>query len=410
MIKGLRFIHVNTRSIYRKISLIENLYSDADFICCSETWLDNRIPDNMVGINNMKILRCDRVQGITDYNVHIIGGGVCIYMSKKWFEFTTLVNDGTCITKDYEVLSIEVNKPTFRKLFIACLYRPPKGDIENCLIFLKNLVYQYQQQNFEIWILGDFNIDVLKRDDLKTVRLLSVCKKLGLKQLIKGITRPNQKGGTCIDLIMTDSVFVSDSGVLDDFVSDHYSIYCIRKKAREKKDIISKVVRDYARYDKANFEHLLLDQDWNVFDNTDDPDVQWEIILAYVENILAIMCPFKRVNARREVTPWLTPAIYALIREKKALVKLYKTTKDPATLTLLRIKRNQVNNMIEKSKTEYITNSLNSTVDKPKKFWKLIKKLIDKDDSVDITSYVFRHYDTGDPVHKNMIPNYLNDY
>ena len=127
------------------------------------------------------------------------------------------------------------------------------------------------------------------------------------------------------------------------------------------------------------------------------------MILECVENILATMCPYKRVNTHRELTPWLTPAIYALIRENKALVKLYKTTKDPATLKLLRIKRNQVNNMIEKSKTEYITNSLNNTV-QPKMFWKLIKRLIDKDDSVDITLYVFRHYDTGEHV------NYLNDY
>ena len=82
--KGLKIAHVNTRSIFCKITLLEQLYNDVDFLCCSETWLDDRIPDNLVKIKDMKVFRCDRKKGITDYNLHVIGGGVCIYVAKKW--------------------------------------------------------------------------------------------------------------------------------------------------------------------------------------------------------------------------------------------------------------------------------------------------------------------------------------
>ena len=88
----------------------------------------------------------------------------------------------------------------------------------------------YQNKNFEIWILGDFNIDFLRRDDNNTVKLTSFIKKLGLSQLINGITRPNVKSGSCIDLILTDCKFINENGILNDLISDHYSIYCIRKK------------------------------------------------------------------------------------------------------------------------------------------------------------------------------------
>ena len=44
------------------------------------------------------------------------------------------------------------------------------------------------------------------------------------------------------------------------------------------------------------------------------------------------MCPFKKVSSQKHVTPWLTPEIYKAIREKKASVKKYKTTKDPVDL------------------------------------------------------------------------------
>ena len=77
--KGLKLIHVNTRSIFRKIALLENLYRDEDFLCFTETWLDDGMPDNLVKIDSMRILRCDSKQGITDHNTHVIGGGVCIY-------------------------------------------------------------------------------------------------------------------------------------------------------------------------------------------------------------------------------------------------------------------------------------------------------------------------------------------
>ena len=212
--KGLNLLHVNTRSIYRKIPLLSSLYRDVDFLCCTETWLDSRMPDNLIKIENMHVLRCDRKSTITNYNIHIIWGGVCIYVGRKWYEFTSLVKESCVSTEDYEIVSITINKPTFKKLFIACVYKPPKGKIENCLKFLNTQIEKLKRQNFEIWILGDFNTDMLKRDDINTVRINRFIKKLGLKQYIVSITRPNKKGGSCIDLIMTDCNFVSNSGNL----------------------------------------------------------------------------------------------------------------------------------------------------------------------------------------------------
>ena len=409
MTKGMKIIHVNTRSIFRKVSLLQCLYADVDFLCCSETWLDDRTADNLIRINDMSIFRNDRGKDIRDYNVHVIGGGVCIFVSKKWYEFTQVIDEGTCITSDYEIISLEISKPNFRKLFVACLYKAPKGNVEKCLSYLKKLVQKYQRLKFEIWILGDFNVDMLKRDDLHTVQVLSFVKKQGLKQLIKDITRPNKKGGTCIDLIMTDSIYISDFGVLNDFVSDHYSVFCNRKKPRERKETVSRMVRDYKAFDKNNFDQLLKNSDWGFFDNSFDPNVQWEIILQKINDILAIMSPYKKVNTRKKTTPWLTQEIFKAMREKKILIKRYKLSRDNDLLRQLRIKRNEVNSMIDRAKTEFITTSLNRTVSNPKKFWKLIKCLIDKDDIADITSYSFRNQH-ADPVEKSDIPDFLNNY
>ena len=54
-LKGFKFINVNTRSIFKKVKLIINLYEKTDVICCTETWLDNRIQNSLVKMDGMKL-------------------------------------------------------------------------------------------------------------------------------------------------------------------------------------------------------------------------------------------------------------------------------------------------------------------------------------------------------------------
>ena len=205
--KGLKLIHVNTRSIFKKIDLLENMYIDGDVICCSETWLDSRIPNSLVCIKGMKIFRNDRKIDIPDYNVHIIGGGVCIFVAEKWIDYTTCISDRTFVTKDFEIITVTITRLNSKKLFTASVYKPPRGHVENLVKFMSPLIQKYQKENYEIWILGDFNIYLLKRDNPMTVTLSRFAKKLRLSQKINTITRPNVRGGSCIDLIMTDCLY-----------------------------------------------------------------------------------------------------------------------------------------------------------------------------------------------------------
>ena len=81
--KGVKFVHVNTRSIYKQIPMIDALYPDVDFLCCSKTWLDDSMPDNLVKLSGKKIVRCDHKTVVLDYNIHVTGGGDGIYIADK---------------------------------------------------------------------------------------------------------------------------------------------------------------------------------------------------------------------------------------------------------------------------------------------------------------------------------------
>ena len=81
-----------------------------------------------------------------------------------------------------------------------------------------------------------------------------------------------------------------------------------------------------------------------------------------------------------------------------------------AVLRLAKIQRNLVNGLIYKAKNNYIVNSLNLNVNKPKRVWRIIKDMVDDEDAVDITSFIFRDLITNNVVDRNNVPDFFNDY
>ena len=148
---------------------------------------------------------------------------------------------------------------------------------------------------------------------------------MGLKQYIDTITRPNKKGGSSIDLIMTDCMYIDSYSTLDDFVSGHFSVFCVRKKQKERNNIVRRAVRDYSAFNQNVFENLLKNKDWGNFDQSMDPDRHWEILTHNINTIIMIMCLqlFKNVNTRKVKTQ----EIYQAMRGKKPLLKNTKWIK-----------------------------------------------------------------------------------
>ena len=239
----------------------------------------------------------------------------------------------------------------------------------------------------------------MKRDDTNTIALQNFSKKWGLKQCIQDITRPNNRGGTCIDLVMTDCPFTDKCGVSDDMISDHFSIYVIRKKNREKKIIKTEIVRDMKNYSETVLFELLDTADWSDFDVDLNPTRQWEFLYALIIGILSIMCPFKKVHTRITNNKWISKNIFRLIRERKCVIKQFKITGDPALLSSMRILRNQVNSAVDKAKSEYVKSILVSSKANSKKFWRNIKNLIENENDI-IDNVTFK-----DPITKEIIAN-----
>ena len=176
----------------------------------------------------MKMFRLDcptAKQG--NYRINI-GGGVCTYVHEKWLPYCSVVKLGTLSTKDFEILSLTVEKPNFIKhFFVISVYKPMQGDSFKCVKLISDIMSN--KRNCAFLILGHFNIDLLKYNIPSTKKILNTIRSLDLTQLIKTLTRPS---ATCIDWIMTNSEYVAMNYVSNNLSTDHYPGICVHKKAR----------------------------------------------------------------------------------------------------------------------------------------------------------------------------------
>ena len=176
---------------------------------------------------------------------------------------------------DLESLWITVLIPNMRKIVIGTMYRPPQGNIKSFIKLLEKQIKDINDkytQPFDLFILGDLNIDyrnnrALGRSDIRELEEL-----YGLKQLISEPTRYGNKP-TTIDYILANSDCISDYGVKHLNLSDHELIYVVRKKLKVKYNLINTFGRSYENYDKEDFQQLLIDHDWSDLDEVSDPNI-----------------------------------------------------------------------------------------------------------------------------------------
>ena len=129
--------------------------------------------------------------------------------------------------------------------------------------------------NSEIYVMGDFNIDMLDKKSQNMRDLIRVMKMIGALPLVDKFTR-NSENPTCIDQIFTDSNVISSSGITDLNISDHLFFFVQEKNPP--RQIVRRILRSYRAYIKEDFQSNLLDLDRTPFYNATYPIVCWDIM------------------------------------------------------------------------------------------------------------------------------------
>ena len=181
--KGMKFAHINCRSIFKKLTEIDVLFREFDILLCSETWLDSRYNNNLVSLSGKTCYRADR-----NYlgNSNKTGGGVAIYVTNDWANYVTIDHVNTFSDPDLEMISLLINRPNHKKMSISCIYRPPKSNPERSIAKISTTLMNLTSIEREVWIGGDFNWDWNKRNHNHIQSVKRLLTRHNLHQLIKG--------------------------------------------------------------------------------------------------------------------------------------------------------------------------------------------------------------------------------
>ena len=159
------------------------------------------------------MLRSDRGHGK--------GGGVAIYTHNdiKVKLRPDLSVDGT------ENLFIEILNEKVQNIVVGLFYRPPNRSIDAFLDTFDECLDIVSQENKEIYLMGDFNINLLKTDN-NTSKLISSLTTYSFHPHINKPTRISDTSKTLIDNIFSNVCNKNaNNGIIYYDISDHLPIF-----------------------------------------------------------------------------------------------------------------------------------------------------------------------------------------
>ena len=199
--KSFNLFHSNVNGYLGKAdNILEFLSTDSsntdfDVICISET----SMTDGVEIPNNAKITGYNEPFST---NTLSSKGGVTIFAKNpNVIERTDLKIQNV----EFEGVWIEINNPRSKNRIIGCLYRHPHyNNIENFSEYVSECVTKLSKENKEVYIAGDFNIDLLKYETNPKYReFYNFMTSYGYLPLITQPTRFSEDNQSLIDNIFT---------------------------------------------------------------------------------------------------------------------------------------------------------------------------------------------------------------
>ena len=402
--------HLNIRSAPKNLDKLEqylkNLDHDFSIIGLTETWFkdSNVLTYNLSGYKHEHIFR--KVKS---------GGGVSLFIKENYRY--KIRNDLSKLNEYIEVIFVELDRSwvnTAKNVVVGVIYRPPNTDMSLFANSLNELLSQLKSEKKNIYIMGDFNINLLNVDDhLPSAEFLEMMYSYSFLPLINKPTRVKSTSATLIDNIYCNNIDNNDlvlTGIFFTDLSDHFPIFCVSKNKvnEEQPQCIKKRIFNDAN--KLKFMNMIQDLQWtNVLSCNDCQEAftnfYTKFVYCYNQSFpLKDWC----VNYRTRKS-WLSSGMKESIKRKN---KLYvKSIKFPSlqNIRVYKIYRNKLNSVLRKAERDHYEILLKGCQNNLSKSWKIIKQVINKSNKSNSLSskFVINNKSVSDP---NIIANAFNKF
>lgn len=184
------------------------------------------------------------------------------------------------------------------------------------------------ENNGEYVVIGNFNVDVSKMNH-QAKKLNQMMNNKSLKQIITGPSRVTNRTSSQIDLTYTDMSYIKDSGTVNMNISDHFSIFIIKKKPREKKETKEILARSYKNFDTLKFNDDIQNIDRNYIFSQDDPNEAWGRLHTHIAMVIDAHCQVRKLKVTIDRPNYLNDELLHLMNDRdKAFKKARKTEND----------------------------------------------------------------------------------
>ena len=351
-----------------------------DVICLQELWkMHNPESFNLNGFHKLNFKsRAPNVQG----------GGVGIFINEKLCVIN-LPEYSIFVDKIVETLFVEIELPNKKKIIVGTVYRPNSAYInmsstQQLLQFneaINSILCKINTAGKKVYILGDFNIDLLKIEQHKpTADYVNSLFSHGCLQLMTIPTRCIHNSATLIDHIITnDNLSSYTCGALSTRVSDHFPVFCFLNANKPKNCHRFVKSRNFGPATIQKFKENLSNIHWeNVMDST-DPQSSIDSFLKTFLELYNLHFPEKQTKFNKNFNgkeKWMTAGLLVSRREKISLCSLSIKKPTVANISAFKKYRNIYNTTIRAAKKLYFDTELKKTQKNLKQNWKILKEAI----------------------------------
>jgi len=311
--------------------------------------------------------------------------------------------------------------PNSTNIIARSIYKHPALSLDEFnLSFIEPFLLKVSKENKQLFLLGDFNINLLNMStDPKVSSFLS---NLGSHLILPNIllpTRITDNSMTLIDNIFSSiSGFESFSGNLLYSISDHLpQFHLLRKPLDLRSSNINIQRKNWKKFDQENFilDFLEINWDTELFHLT-NTDLAFETFNTIVQNLINRHVPTVNMTKRELKTrskPWITQGIIKSISKRNFFFRKFSSTKDPNLKShyhrIFKTYRNSIVSLIRRSKTNHYSSYFTLHAANMQKVWEGIREIIGSKSSKSTSapSLNINNNITSDPL---TVANSFNDF
>ncbi|XP_045458110.1 uncharacterized protein LOC123668419 [Melitaea cinxia] len=298
------------------------------------------------------------------------GGGVGYYI-KKGISVEVISHPENPIVEQMWVSTRVKGK----RIIIGTAYRPPWLKAR---IFLDALTDTFASLTSydHIFLLGDFNINILCKSSSLTRMLYEFLKVTNMQQYVDSPTHFTSHSETLIDLICSNTQPI---GVRVDYVcslSDHAILSCevgVRKDTKHSNRIH---FRQLKGINDNEFSELMNIIGWPEVQPTEGVDYMTSDLNDKILKVFDILSPLKLRHFKDVGYPWITYNIKLMMKKRDEAHKRARSTKSENHIVFYKNLKRTVQSAIYREKCVYYKTFINNNLKNSAYLWKNLKRYV----------------------------------